>query len=92
MTVRATGRLATLLAGILLVTSGCFGQDTGGSDTPKQSVPSAAGSPSPTVPAAKPEFVAALEKTKAGPFHFAVKATMPDNVSVSGGGTSTSRS
>jgi hypothetical protein len=84
MTVRASGRLAALLVGVLLVASGCF--DAGGSDAPTRAASSGAGSPSPTLPAAKPEFVAALKKTQGGPFHFAVDATLPDNASVSGSG------
>jgi hypothetical protein len=85
MAVRIVG-LAALLAGVLLVSSGCLGFDAGGSDGSRPAAASAAASPSPTLPPAKPEFVAALEKTKAGPFHFAVEATLPDNASVSGGG------
>jgi hypothetical protein len=85
MTVR-TVRLAALLAGILLVTSGCFGFGAGGSEARKPAAASVAASPSPTSPPAKYEFVAALEKTKAGPFHFAVEAALPDNASVSGSG------
>jgi hypothetical protein len=80
---RATVGLAALLAGILLGTGGC----DGAADGPKQAASSAgADSPSPTAPPVKPELVAALEKTKAGPFRFAVESTLPDDVSVSGGG------
>jgi hypothetical protein len=85
MTVRTVG-LVALLAGTLFVTSGCLGVDTGASDGSKPAVTSVAASPSPTLPPAKPEFVAALAKTKAAPFHFAVEATLPDSVSLSGSG------
>jgi hypothetical protein len=78
--------LATLLTGILLLTSGCLGFDAGGSDGSGPAATPAAAAPSPTSPPATPELVAALEKTKAGPFRFAVEATLPDNAAVSGGG------
>lgn len=86
MNVRAAKAWAILI-GILLVTSGCTGIDNGsGPDAAKPATATVSASPSSTLPPPKPEFVAALEKTTAGPFHFAMQATLPDNESVSGHG------
>jgi hypothetical protein len=85
MTVRVTGGLAALLAGMLLAVSGCYGFDSGAPDTPPQA-DSATGSPSPIGPSAQSELAAALQKTIAGPFRFAVRSTLPDDESVSGSG------
>lgn len=80
-------RVCATLAGILLAAGGCTAVEK---SDPVAATPaitaSVSASPTPTLPPAKPEFLTALAKTTAGPFHFTMQSTLPDRESESGHG------